>query len=206
MAPSSGEILVIGIDPSLTATGMVAIGARRQTPPAAGHEVNVFARFTIKPPRNGPLAERLAALRLGVRVTLRHMIALRLGSQEWWVVSEDPTDFTAIAGKKFRSTESIAKLGAATGVVLAGAYELLSEMENGTEHLVTFGTKEWLPKTRNKHGGSHFVDHDLAVQLLRRCYPQLADSTEHETMAAGVAMHHARRVLDNMARRQGPAA
>lgn len=202
---SSGNILVVGIDPSLSATGLVALLASRR-PGGPFLDVAVPQRLTVRPPRNGPLGQRLSALWGATYETLDTWLSLRFGVTDWWVVSENPMDYTAVPGQRYNSPENIGKLGAATGVVLEAAWDVLATIEGGADHLVELGTKAWLPKTRGKRGGSHFMAHDDVVKLLRRAYPVLAGTTDDETMAAGVALHHARRVLDKMAQRQGVAA
>ena len=171
-------MLILGVDPSLTATGLVLLDTGVTPGP------RVLLHSTVRPRSKGQsLATRLVELDRRVRDFLYDEVQYRTGS-EIEAACEDPTDWKPHGGLQGRvETTRIAKLGAAFGV----AYLALAH----TMPTTVYPTREWLPWKRNRRGGVHFLAHADVKRLMLMAHPVLEGLTDDELMAAGVALHHA---------------
>lgn len=177
-------MIVIGIDPSSRATGVVVLRC------AKGEALEVMLKTTIRP-KGADLATRCVDLYEGIlSLPLRAVVenaAATMGYRETVnVVIEDPTDYP-YAGQRHKNAGGAAgKVGAAFGACVAA--------------LSTFGwpikaipSQRWLPRIRGSRG-SHLMPHKLARTFLRRqMYPHLESATDDEVFAAGVALYGALR-------------
>lgn len=185
-------IPVVGADPSLTATGIVALLVRtaEADPSRVKLDVKVVRRVTVSAPKNGSMPIRLDALYLdcerAFKVARDNLFAdlLSMGEPtiEPVMVMEDPMDFTIHGGGRLRSADSLHKIGAAVATVMLAASAAF-----GAENVQAYGTKAWLPRT-----GGHFMKKELHIRLLRNIYRPLLECNGDEVMAAGVALHHMR--------------
>jgi hypothetical protein len=184
--------VIIGIDPSLTATGIAVL----QRPDSGRGRWSLFARATVGAPSTGPLVTRLATLETRFTETFRRMIT---GRYDVLVVAEDPSDFR-IPGKGGPSQRF--RFGAGVGVVLVAAARVCTELSIPLE---TYGTKEWLPMQSGRRGGSwrHNVPHAAVIAQTCQLVPGLEGATDDETMAAALALWRALQlqVLPTRARR-----
>jgi Holliday junction resolvasome RuvABC endonuclease subunit len=169
---------VVGVDPSLTATGLVVLELYGLLERAGGG-AKVLARATLRTAADQSLYARAAYLHDALATLLADWRG-RFDVRE--AVVEDPTDQVHVnrvrAGKKDQAApSSIAKLGVGVGAVLCG----LSVTQLEAVHLVTAG--QWLPESapgrKQKHG--------VTVDRIRRGVGLSLEATEHEVMAAGVA-------------------
>lgn len=154
---------IVGIDPSLTATGCVLLSVKSS-------EVQVLERVTI---RTAKRDDESLPLRLStISAKLAHFLQMNQSRYDH-IVIEDPTDFHIHGGAAFRKPQTIAKLGAAFGIVLATVWLY-------GENVETVPSRDWIPRSM-KH-----AEHRTA---LRRLYPDLVECTDDETFAAGVALY-----------------
>lgn len=173
---------IIGIDPSLSATGIVLL--RHVGDP--GHW-RVTDRVTVGASPKGSLAARLVGLSFKFVRALEGVIARLETDPLGWVpladvlvVAEDPSDFR-VPGKGGPSHRF--KFGAGVGVVLAEAARRCVELGIPFE---TYGTKEWLPQS-GRRGWRYNTPHDQVVAQAHRLIPGLEGATDDETMAAALA-------------------
>jgi Holliday junction resolvasome RuvABC endonuclease subunit len=167
---------LVGIDPSLTATGLVVVELTPTTQ-------TVVWRRTVRSHTGEDLLARLSQL----ATTVSHAV---VGATEAFpcadVVIEDPTDQKLIG--RNRNVGSICKLGAAVGAIMVSvARDIHLPM-----HAVP--ASHWLPKTQTGNF-RHAVKHDVAKLLLRHQIVGLDEATDDEVFAAGVAVwwaHHSK--------------
>lgn len=155
---------LVGIDPSLTATGCVFLSVDEQV-----RGVGLVSRKTIRTKAKTPLHERLVLLRTGVEAFVSEFVGY-----DFRVIIEDPTDFKIQWGVP-RNPTSIAKVGAAFAASVLGAECATLD----PDLIVTVPSCEWIPRG---------TSHDVYRATLRRLYPDLTGCTDDETYAGGVAL------------------
>lgn len=176
-------MILVGVDPSLTATGLVILEEE-------GTTVRLRGRHTVRAPAKGELSERLFELAAEVA----HWLDNALPRPGVVLVMEDPTDFP---GGPRRSAGTAAKLGAAFGVVSV-VVRHAARLAAGT--VAVYPSQQWIPKQTGRRGGGwkYATPHKQVVWALRHLVPELEAATDDEVMAAGVALHH-RRVMGGSA-------
>lgn len=156
---------ILGIDPSLRATGLVLLDAVASPKPRA------FMRHTVRPPAAGSLQSRLRRLVLDVEALL----------DDWdgWdaAVIEDITDQRHVFKRQPATT--LTRLGAAYGA-------LIITLDSYSAPLVEVPAGLWLPKTRTGNY-AHAVRHAQHVAFRRSEIDGLVNATDDEVMAAGLA-------------------
>lgn len=171
---------VIGIDPSLTATGIVAL-ERDETPLRAWR---VVFRRTVRPSAKLPLLERLDRLSRDVHQGVREAI---IGRQEpMTAAAEFPSDFR-VPGKGGPSQRFL--FGCGVGVALLAVARACGELH---VPLTTYGVNEWLPRQSGRRGGGwrHPMKHEQVIAQARLLIPGTKLATDDETMAAALALSH----------------
>lgn len=190
---------LIGADTGLTGTGLVLLqvdldGTKRF--PGGGLNVapeaaTLLRRRTIR--TKGDILDRLAELRgrfheaydLMMSEILPRARAVDGVADRVSIVVEDPTDYkVGVFGKQGNNASY--KAGAAFGVVALAAYSRARESDRQVELVPSL---EWIPETR-RGNFRHPMKHKDARTLLRRRWPCLLHSTDHETFAGGVALYH----------------
>lgn len=174
--------LIVGVDPSLSATGIAAL--EHHGDPGAWRLVY---RATVRPPAKGTLVSRLEAQARDLHHVLLTAIVGR--PTPAMVVAEDPSDFR-IPGKSGPS--QLIRFGAGVGVALLTVSRACAEL--GLP-LTTYGVNEWLPTQRGSRGGGwrYPVAHKHVLVRTRQRIPGTAEATDDETMAAALALTHALR-------------
>lgn len=178
---------LIGIDPSLTATGFALIDAD-------GSSCHLLARRTLVAGLpTMQLADRLDVLAAGAALVLADFLEMStdpykrivgLSRDVEAIVLEDPTDQVHIGKDRQRSPTSIAKLGAAVGALMLVA----RRATEGTPAIFqAIPAGMWIPKERG-----HPVKHELHARQLRALVTFGRDAQDDELMAAGVAWYYAR--------------
>jgi Holliday junction resolvasome RuvABC endonuclease subunit len=169
--------LVVGIDPSLTATGVAVLEW-----PGAG--MRLLHRETIRTAPAAPLIERLETIRDGLILAL--LRARALAGEEWLEMAvEDPTDFRAPKS----GPSQMLLFGTAIGVAMITASHI------GEQHAIPvrcYKLGEWLPKARGTRGGGwiHPEKHKTVIERHRALVPGLREASDDEVMAAALALHH----------------
>lgn len=173
---------IIGIDPSLSATGIAVL--RHDGEPA---HWCVVSRATCGAPAKGQIAERLLVLSRDFEREFMAALLSGAGPGTALVVAEDPADFR-VPGKggpmqRFR-------FGQGVGVVMATAARVCMQLGVPLE---TYGTKQWLPMQGGRRGGGwrYHVPHQLVVHRAQQLIPGLEGATDDETMAAALAFWRA---------------
>lgn len=174
---------VIGIDPSLSATGIVAL--QRDGEPGAWRLVY---RHTVRPTTKGSLVSRLDALDRDVRASVLQAICGR--PEPLAAAAEDPSDFR-VPGKS--GVSQLIRFGAGVGVALLAAQRACHEI--GLP-LVTYGVNEWIPKVGGRRGGGwkHPMSHKDLLAQARHMIAGTVGATDDETMAAALALTHVLKV------------
>lgn len=173
--PYNGPSVVIGVDPSLTATGLVVLDRL-----GVGRDVRVLARATIRTKAEDSLYHRASYIQDAIATLVADW---RTRFEVQVAVIEDPTDQVMTAkgdgrkGHDLRGPSSIAKLGVGVGAALCG----LSVTQLQEVHLVE--AAKWLPKQHGKVAQRKA----LTIDRIRRGVGLSLEATEHEVMAAGVA-------------------
>lgn len=176
MTHESTVFTALGIDPSLSHTGLVVLRWRISQP--AGYEL--LARVTVASEDDRPMYDRTCLLFNAVRRSIDSL----LGLMPDVIVVEDPLDQQATA-KFGRAPSSIARMGYGVGVV-ASALLVVADVP-----VFFVPASVWIPKTQTGRL-PHAMKHAQAVQLLRQQMrlenpPQTGRPNDHEVMAAGVA-------------------
>lgn len=169
---------VVGLDPSLTATGIAGLMRDDRSAWRLVYRHHVGAP---KPGDGVAFVDRLDALERDVREAL---IAALVGRAEpTLLVAEDPTDYRA---PRAGGPSQRAKFGAGIGVVLLTAKRAAAEFGIRFE---TYGTQEWLPTQGGKRGGGwrYKMPHKAVLQQTQRLVPGTVGATDDETMAAALA-------------------
>lgn len=166
---------VIGIDPSLTATGIVDLEVAKVAAVDVRVDINWSATIRTNPRQS--LVDRLGfiaseMMQLLATAAIHHTLT----------VIEDVTDFRSIPGKK-RKQSVISLTGAAFGVAVACATQFTSP--------VLYGTRDWIPQERK----NKFPEHKRMRSYIRERWG-LGDLTDDETFAAGLAIYGAWEVLE----------
>lgn len=174
---------VLGIDPSLSATGIVAL--QRDGDPGAWRLVY---RHTVRPPAKGALVSRLEALYRDVYKAVLTAIAGR--PEPMTAAAEDPSDFR-VPGKS--GVSQLIRFGAGVGVALLAAQCACHEL--GLP-LVTYGVNEWIPKVGGRRGGGwkHPMSHKDLLAQARLIIPGTTEATDDEVMASALALQHVLKV------------
>lgn len=171
--------LALGIDPSLTATGLALL--EQQGDGAAPGPIRCRWRAHFGAPDRGSLVERLRRLVaeyhhcLEQLSTFRRCVAGDL-SDELAVAIEDPTDFWVA---RHRSSISTARLGAAVGALMLETVRIFPGA-------CTYGVRDWLGQPGSRRPAAH----GHVLRVVRARVAGLADASDDETMAAGLALHH----------------
>lgn len=200
----------LGLDPSLSGTGLILARFRRTTggvmhwPKPIDFEVLLGGTFAapdphrqenkVKVPRPAP--ERFHRLYKRVSDYLLDTILPSLFAHDeqplrfLHVAFEDPADF--IPRSRGRAgVHTATMLGAAFGVVGHAVVESLERQHNLTYMVHTYGTQQWMPKTKTGRGGwTHTMKHEHTLALIRGQGYNLKGRTEDEVMATGVLLHH----------------
>lgn len=206
----------IGVDPSLSGTGLVLARFRRTTagpgklwPSPIDFEVLAVRQIAAPAPSRirkkervaRPMPDRLYEFHDRIKDAVFGLCAGFRAHDEpgtpqsvMHVALEDPSDYRG--NKKARGRAAVRTatvLGAAFGVVAHAVMQGVF-ISNLAPHTTAYGTEEWMPRTRTG-GFTHHVGHDTVVRLIRgQGYAFLADHSEDITMAAGVLCHHWRRL------------
>ncbi len=192
--------IILGVDPSLTATGFAALlddGSRAPAAPAPGlgfaHTVRAPAKGTLYDRLNDFWSKLLAVLE-EFEVYVGSLSAQAGESVPVDVVIEDATSLRSRgAGHAKVNALSAARLGAAVGVVMVTVA--------GTAHVrwpvTTYTVDEWVPKRRLGRGGwTAPVQHDRVVAFYRDYQPALAQASDDEVMAYALACFHRERTRE----------
>ena len=171
--------LAIGVDPSLTSTGLVVVDRRPEVRVGTGRDVRVLARATVTTKPKDSLYVRATYIQDAIATLVTDWRG-RFGVEV--AVIEDPTDQMHVnrkrPGKKAQAgPSSIAKLGLGVGAALCGlAVTRLTEV-----HVVE--AAKWLPR----QSARVMQRHEVTVDRIRRGVGLGPEATEDEVMAAGVA-------------------
>jgi hypothetical protein len=168
-------VRLIGIDPSLTATGVVDVSTAKVA--ALDLEVKLNWNATIRTHSKQTLGHRL----IHIANQLKELLSAADITDYTCIVIENTTDFRSIPGHR-RKQRDVAVTGAAFGAAVAATSAF------GDPEL--YGTREWIPMTRTR-GARHFASHKLMREYIRTRWPELAELTDDETFAAGVAIYAA---------------
>lgn len=178
--------LTVGIDPSLSATGIAALARE-------GMAWRLVYKHTVGAPAKGSLISRLDALSRDVYEAMFAVLAGRDGPIT--VAAEDPSDFR-IPGKGGPSQRF--RFGAGVGVVLLAAQRACDCFGLRVQ---TYGVHEWLPKSRIGRGGwTAPTRHAHVIATTRRLIPGTQQATDDETMAAALALQHVLKVESALAK------
>lgn len=186
------DLLICGVDPSTTATGVALLcvrdapggmlrnAARRVLWSPGPDDVTVVLAATIRP--KGKFHERVVGVQDGLLELLPYTEAF---VDVDLLVVEDPTDF----GQPARRANA-GKVGAAFGAAVCAVYDLRRSHTAKREEvpLLIIPSQSWIPQTRSG-GWTHPMKHADARELMRRRWPALAATTDHVTFAAGVALY-----------------
>lgn len=187
--PDRQRRILLGVDPGTTATGLVLIDTGEPgPPPPVPSKCVLLARATLRPKgadRAGRLVDLGTLFRVKLNVWAGADALSPIGGNHPVMVIEDPTDYNPTAHGKRRSNTAL--VGAAFGILLGNGYRIMIDKGDlGELHAVP--SQEWLPQTRSRNF-VHPMKHKHARELLRRIFPFLADCTDDETFAGGVAMY-----------------
>lgn len=192
---------ILGIDPSIRATGVVLLearldggvalvlqkGAARLEPFPPNSAFSVLHRTTLRTARKGEhLEQRLARLYLGIQGQLRVLLHL----ENPWVMLEDPSDFQPVAkrGTPFwgKGTNQVL---AAFGALAVAVQDVAARPIWGPAGMrfTCVPSQSWIPKTRTKNL-VHPMTHQDARAYLRQRWPFLEGTTDDETFAGGMAL------------------
>jgi len=176
-------VRVIGIDPSLTSTGLVVLETWREWREGSDVRCVLDQRMTIRTHAQETLPARLVCIAEGVESFVRDEGPDCDGRVR--VVLEDPTDFQIRFPSRLRGHGALAKVGAAFAAAYLGACRATA---SDTELVVeTVPSQVWIPR------GTKHARHR---ELLQRAYPTLARCNDDETFAAGVALWWVRANLE----------
>jgi hypothetical protein len=190
---------LIGVDPSLTGTGLVAMRVELplpladQTWPFHPSRVQLVDRCTVRTaPSMGSLTLRLLHLSDCVAAWVAETLS-EVQADHWCVAVEDPTVFTTFRGEK-RSQAVLAQTGAAFGCALAA---VRSSAAVGVP-IVGIPVTTWYPREKGKRG-SHPVKKDWVIAHFRATYKPLLGGLlvkeEDQIMAFAMAAIALRRGL-----------
>lgn len=183
-------MILVGIDPSSLATGVVILEVTGQ--PAdpvravvwvpGPTDVQVLRSWTIRP---------TAKLGIGARCRRIHLElfmiadAPEIDAPGVRFVIEDPTGAT-FAGRG--AGGAAAKVGAAFGAAYCALVGVVDDHARPDAELLVVPAQAWLPRVRGRRG-SHPMSHDNARRWLKLRWPALEELTDDETFAAGVALY-----------------
>ncbi len=176
---------VAAIDPGFVKAGMVVLQIQ---PPATGYVVPasdavcVLAARTSRRRRGQDFPDRIAEL---LDSTERWADEVRRNwAPDLWCV-EDPRDFPT---RLLSARGTLVTLGAAFGVACAAVNAAANR--SGGADVTLVPALEWIPKTRGGRNRNLIVPmgHKVARAWLRGRWPALADLTDDETFASGVAI------------------
>lgn len=175
---------LLGIDPSMSGTGIVAIDVSG----AAGlTRVELLHRWTIRP-KGDSLYARATHLTERISSDLSALSDSQ-DPNDWTLVVEDPTDYQGFSGNK-TAGETLARfrsgavLGVAVGAVL-GNLECCCRSFFNRSRVVVLPSRVWLPRGLRQA----FLKHADVVRTLRRWHKPLVECNDDEVMAAGVALY-----------------
>lgn len=197
------DLITIGIDPALTATGLVVLGYKPRWVETSNDSPNhwlIAQHTTVKTKADEPLDLRAGWLALETARIVAGWLSVYQRCAA--IVVENPCDQVARAGRgkrqQRRDPQTIALMGLGVGAVLAGLrlmpklfnIPLQAGRDGGLPHPVLIDTNTWLPKTRTGNF-THPMRHEHAVNWIvnRLELPDLSTApySDHELMAAGVA-------------------
>lgn len=158
---------VVGIDPALTATGLVVLES------AKPGDYRVTAHETIKPRTNWPMEQRIRFLGERLDAWFSHY-----ASHADAVVIEDPTRQHATRTKR-QNPQSIAVMSLAVGAVLSTAQDY-------HQTVAFIDVEDWMPRVKTGN-----LEHIMpGGQMVRYLHGQIQipeGASEHVIFAAGVA-------------------
>ena len=152
-------MILLGIDPSLTATGLIVLDVTRR-PEVLAHTVYRTQRKDGLPNRLGGLYDTVSIFVNGTGV--EHGKTDR-------VICENPTTFKIGWSARLRNPETIGKLGAAFGVCLAAC----------RAYPVTLVSQDWIPR---------HTAHNVFRAVLQSTFPCLKGLPDDAVFAGGVAL------------------
>lgn len=193
---SAGGVVLVGVDPGLDATGLVVLRTLTDAPIELGplrQGAEVMAMRAVGAPAKGTLGARLAHLAQAVTDWLEVAVPEALyvaGGYDLKVRAVVMEDATVFRRQAYRSGISVGRKGAAVGVVALVLQQWAQRFAGG---YAEYGADEWVPKQNLARGGGRWVSpvkREHVQRWIRGLVRGLDGASEHEVMAAGVALFH----------------
>ncbi len=176
----NGITTAIGIDPSLRATGVVALNIHDTG------RLELLYRKTVRTVAGEHTAftDRVSRMHMDSHEAIFRAWTACLNGNDTdlpFIVMEDPTGFVQFPGIKRKLVDS-ARMGAGFAAVYLSARQLADEW---SQPLHIYTVRLWLPRAKGRN-----KKHKDYVAELKATHEELAYATDDEIMAAGLVLYH----------------